>query len=230
MASNQLGLRTKAHINQTISGLFGRALTFQPCPLDTDTKRVAFWESYLDPEVLKCRRYLIDGGYEEAFGRVSNTRQGFRWEGYSVALWSPDTSMLNLPRRDLLADYNDSTIDIRTGCAAAEIDVQDFMHWIRTCVGLNEELNEATETLKNVVDFAKTPGQLRRMVPDLVQYLDRDTQDILSEQVRNSKVCFEWAAFDKDRVQRLLLAMAKCYLLPKSERKWRHTHGLCWAS
>ena len=63
------------------------------------------------------------------------------------------------------------------------------------------------------MNMALTAGQLKRMVPDLLKYLPDDKRDMLHQQVRASTLPFEWAAYDRDRVERAITYIAKCHML-----------------
>jgi hypothetical protein len=92
-------------------------------------------------------------------------------------------------------------------------DTEHFMEWIVSTADMRLELKEAVQTIAQIMEMAKTAGQVKRMVPDLLQYLPPKLQLAYKDQVRASSLPFEWASYNKPRVERLLIALGKGHLL-----------------
>ena len=89
----------------------------------------------------------------------------------------------------------------------------DLFQWMKDTAMLYDELHQSRITIKEVFNMAKTAGQIKRMVPDLLQYLPLELRNAYQLQVRSSTLPFEWATYDKDKVERMTLTISKGHLL-----------------
>ena len=85
-----------------------------------------------------------------------------------------------------------------------------FLEWGHNAGLVSGAHIEALGTIDAILQQA-TVGQIKRMVPEIVQYCTPAQQ--LNEQVRRSPFPEDWASYDKSRVQRLLDALAKGHLV-----------------
>jgi hypothetical protein len=92
-------------------------------------------------------------------------------------------------------------------------DIELFLEWLLSTAAMRTELTEAVKTISDVMTMAKTAGQVKRMVPDLLQYLPPQLRKAYQDQIRASSLPFEWAPYNKPRVDRLLTALGKGHLL-----------------
>lgn len=112
-----------------------------------------------------------------------------------------------------------------------------FVQWMENMAVIERDFPPALDTLNEILKFIGgteeagsrgrttwigkgTVGQLVRAIPDLHKYLPRDRQELLSQQSRSSNMPYEWAAFDRDRIEHLQVVMAKASLLPAQHRSW----------
>jgi len=110
-----------------------------------------------------------------------------------------------------------------------------FFEWVEACAIMDDEIFNAQETIEQIFAMVKTAGQLRRMVPDLFKYIPEDAQDAFAEQKRSSSLPYEWAAYDRDRVERMLGTFHKCSLLkglekPSMAKASREDDAFSWAT
>lgn len=114
--------------------------------------------------------------------------------------------------------FTDEVLERRIG--------RDAMHalfeWIRNAWIYDRRFDEDLSTLKELLKMAQTPGHLKRMLPDVVDYMDPQDRRVLLQQTRASSMPFAWAAFDRDKVNQLATNMARCKLLPE-DSPWNWT-------
>lgn len=94
-----------------------------------------------------------------------------------------------------------------------EENTELFLEWIVATSLLRNELKEAREAVTEIFEMAKTAGQIKRMVPDLLQYLPSNLQRAYQNQVRASSLPFEWAPYPKDKVERMMITIGKGHLM-----------------
>jgi Zn-dependent M32 family carboxypeptidase len=90
---------------------------------------------------------------------------------------------------------------------------QAFIEWAVHTAQLRDEITEAVQVINDVFDMAKTAGQVKRMVPELLQYLPFKLRSAYEEQKRASSMPFEWAPYDKSKVERMITTVSKGHLL-----------------
>ena len=90
---------------------------------------------------------------------------------------------------------------------------RELLEWMQMCADMRDGLIEANKTLTDIIDMAATAGQIKRMVPDLLQYLPERQRKAFEEQKRASTIPFEWAPYPKKRVDDMLLQISKGHLL-----------------
>jgi hypothetical protein len=89
----------------------------------------------------------------------------------------------------------------------------EVISWMRQTAVMRDELIVANRALQAIFDMAQTAGQIKRMVPDLLQYLPVQQRLAFEEQKRSSTVPFDWAPFPKDQVDVMLTQVNKGHLL-----------------
>lgn len=112
---------------------------------------------------------------------------------------------------------------------------QKLMEWVRACALMDEEIFNAQQVIEDLFGMIKTAGQLRRMVPDLFQYLPEDAREAFADQKRASSLPFEWAAYDRGKVDRMLGTFHKCHLLrglekPSMAKASREDDAFSWST
>ena len=90
---------------------------------------------------------------------------------------------------------------------------KELLEWMVMCADMRDELILASKTLTDIFSMAVTAGQIKRMVPDLLQYLPGKQRAALEEQKRASTVPFEWAPYPKKNIDAMLLQISKGHLL-----------------
>jgi hypothetical protein len=115
-------------------------------------------------------------------------------------------------------------------------DADAFLAWMRETAQLRDELHNAAKVIKDVFTMAKTAGQIKRMVPDMLQYLPEELRKACEEQKRSSILPFEWAPYDKSAVDAMILTVSKGHLLtgmgkPNRENYFvGHLDGMMWGA
>lgn len=102
--------------------------------------------------------------------------------------------------------------------ALGEARAVEFKEWAQAAALCQAKHDRAKETIGDLTRMTSTYGQLRRMVPDLANYLGPQARLALYSQDRKSPFPPEWAAYPKDNIEHLLLALAEGHLLSGSKR------------
>lgn len=149
--------------------------------------------------------------------------------------------------REIYTDTGDM-VGSKTRTQCHEITRQDMLNglgadltdevisWMEQTAVQREELITANRSLQAIFDMAQTAGQIKRMVPDLLQYLPVKQRLAFEEQKRSSTVPFDWAPFPKRDVDVMLTAINKGHLLQNMRRPGRENasveyldHNTSWA-
>lgn len=105
---------------------------------------------------------------------------------------------------------------------------EEFWAWAQAADTMSREIANALDVSTELLDMVKTAGQIQRMVPDFLQYLNTDQRVALSSQKRASQLPYEWAAYDRAKVDAALVTLGKCQLvrtLVSDETKHMHFGG-----
>lgn len=229
MASNQLPDGTKETISTIVDQLFGRVFEAYPCPLNMDQMRDLSWALHSDEHLERIKYLYADYGKTFFVTRfnvhliVDGCAAQFQEilpkdDGSNQFFAVPDEFMrTNIERPQLIH---------RLGLSLTN----ELVLWLKNAKELARQFNESWGCLDELLRMASTPGQLRRMLPDLVEYLGTKERRMLMEQKRASSMPFDWAAFDRDKVTRLSDNMARCKLLPESAKTWGNHSSYTWTT
>lgn len=88
-----------------------------------------------------------------------------------------------------------------------------LFEWACMAKELAIQCAEAKETVTKVFGMVKTVGQLNRMVPEFAQYLPEMQKLLLINQMRKSPYPDGWAEFDKSKIERALVVIARGHLV-----------------
>lgn len=111
----------------------------------------------------------------------------------------------------------------------------EVLTWMKQCAIMRNELILANQTIQDVFGMAVTAGQIKRMVPDLLQYLPEHIRKAYEEQKRASNLPFEWAPYPKANIDVMMAAINKGHLLHGMRKPGREDHtvenidNLTWA-
>jgi hypothetical protein len=90
---------------------------------------------------------------------------------------------------------------------------QEFWAWAQAADHMSREIANALDVSTELLDMVKTAGQLQRMAPDFLQYVSAEQRAALSSQKRASQLPYEWAAYDRAKVDAALVTLGKCQLV-----------------
>jgi hypothetical protein len=139
--------------------------------------------------------------------------------------------------REVKLDGDDSNT-FHTKASCLEIDAQDMSNvlgadltdevisWMKQTAAMRSELIIANKALEEIFGMAATAGQIKRMVPDLLQYLPTAQRIAFEEQKRASTVPFEWAPFPKSNVDVMLTQINKGHLLQNMRKPGRQQYSV----
>lgn len=213
MASNQLTDEESKKIRRTIDTLLIRGFHFYPCPLESRLAVRHLWYSFFKPEVVAAHEKLEAVGYDTRSCTVQVV--SLRWHDHHIVFRlsdhdEPGPMRLLSPLVSALKSGTPLCFE-DTGISQAE-----FEEWVENVGRLDEEIIDARSTLDRAMALANTPGQLKRMIPGIEQYMPASVQDRMGS--RASAVNIKWSArSDPMDANRLSILLAKCYLMPRTE-------------
>lgn len=236
MASNQLTELTRRAIQNEVSIIFGRAIEFFRFPLTTIAERTTLARCCYSDEFVNHIAEVVRCDDPTDSILVSHT-------GILVSLQLPEGMQVKLHLRsddtdDEQPDYVGVTgygtkvvtwpvVVERLGRHKADA----LFTWVSDVVSITEDIKVASRTLKELIEMARTPGQLRRMIPELVACMPLRLQKELAPQgqQRASSVPFEWSSFPRASVEHATTVLAKCKLLPsEGSQSWEDACNATW--
>lgn len=230
MASNQLSDQDRKAIRDGVNHLFGRAVGALPCPLVTmDERRDLAW-CMLDDEGLHALKTLT-----ASFSSPLDIFQARA--GIKMTVVDFDLHMTRKDADDGAGggyfwgtEYTSEGPHVKMDVLARRVPKHKaLLHWLDTTWILSKDIVLAHACFHELMGFCKTAGQIRRVLPELVDFAPQKVKIILSKQQRASSTPFEWSAFDRTRVEQLTDTMAKCMLLTTSETiKWSNRSDHTW--
>lgn len=242
MATPHFGIKLKSDLDSALDTLLGRPIAAYPCPL-TPVEQAGLWLGFL-PDHLQAAykvfkdEHLYTNSLEDANqefclnvgGKLFDIHlrtQPFKSLNAPIE-WVEDHCVRNSQYLRLLVDGGKIASLIPSSADA-------FFDWVRNRAAIATEFTEALATLRCVLEMVTTVGQLRRMIPDVIEYLPEDKQRIIREQQRASSLPAQWAVFDRAAVHRATCALAKAHLMPPDKAnqlqwsmRWHHTGAHEW--
>lgn len=89
----------------------------------------------------------------------------------------------------------------------------ELVAWTQACDSMSREVANALDVCTDVLDMITTAGQLKRMVPDLMRFLSDKSRTAVDDQKRASTLPYEWAAYDRAKVDAAMITLSKCDLV-----------------
>lgn len=186
-------------------------------------KTAAFHLS-LGDDALHEIRFVNHASQRTFFQTTPKMRQAFpplvsRQENERVVRDMPRCPVLN---RDNLAEF------------MGEERATAIFEWSTMCVTMDAEIESAKLAVTDIFAMIKTAGQLKRMVPDLFKYIPDEQRRAFEDQKRASTLPFEWAGYDRSRVDAMIGTLLKCQLLegitkPRMKDATHGGEGFNWA-
>lgn len=221
MARSRFDSRARLSLRGDMVRVLQHTKAFLDCPL-TDDQMIAIWHHGYPQDIRDaialCRGHDFLAAethlssYTPTFA-VPEHGFGMRWR-----LKAPERrAFLKWPRGARKTTTHIPFLSIVEWSAftshLSEPEQRTVLDWADAADQCTQKHNEARETIDSICKMISTPGQLRRMVPDLVGYLSESAQEAIMEQKRNSPYPSEWASYPKDRVERLIAALAEGHLV-----------------
>jgi hypothetical protein len=249
MASNQMTGVERREITSAVEELLGRGVLFYRCPLVSRQELDDVWMSMLRPDVAAAIRTMRRAGYGLR-GDVQEYSE-FTWDemgaciGFHIRNW-PDPGPLYFvesprnSRMHMQKSQHELEVLFQTfkGDGTDTHPLKLFRTWVKDSMAFHNEATRALSCFGDIMKLASTPGQVFRMVPDLVQYMTPSMKNKVGD--RSSPVPVRildsdgtvrregWAEYDKDKVLAMCHTLAKCYLLPKPDSAIEFTNALGW--
>lgn len=229
--------RHRAAIVQAVELVFCRAPFALVAPFENRQAAAAYWYSSYPSEAVDAYRLL------ERYGaRVADfSRREYEIEHPDAITVTVRMGALPEPGKEWLGVLNQGRGKVP--CVPewferAGTTLQAFNEWVTLVSTLDRDIVSARVVLRDVVEIAKTGGQLARMVPDLLQYLPNEVRNELAVQQRASQLPDKWTGYDRQSVYKMTETIARCYLLPPIDRVGHlrgtvdyaaHAGNRCWA-
>lgn len=124
-----------------------------------------------------------------------------------------------------LTSYNNRLVPMEAEYIRSHLGdalTEDFFVWVINSAKLYDDIILSAKALKAILGMAKSAGQIKRMVPDLLQYLPEHIQRAFAEQKRSSTLPFEWATFPKNDVEIMIATINKGHLLANMKKPAQH--------
>lgn len=225
MPSNVLTKEDKGLVLADIDRLLGRGVGFLPCPLVDHQDHMKVLASRVRLEDWTAAKHAAEGGYplrltseyKMPYYSYDGRPMIFAVKTPEQVLWHPRwESQRHRAKWEKDSPFTDSEMQFILGPGLGS----KFASWVVDVKQFHREAVSTYQTCEQIVKMASTPGQLKRMMPDLVSRLGRSAQRILRDQKRASSMPFEWAEFPREPVYAAEALLAKCYLLPDSHVVW----------
>jgi hypothetical protein len=227
-------------LKSDIAKLLGRGRTAFPCPLSL-SELVTLWHNMLEPDTVAAYNLLKDrefdvGSMSTRDVKFTSDIEGVRYEfqlvnpAYRSFLEAPTNARVIRHNTECYVHLRSEQEFIRAFPDSAKYPA--FLEWAQNMAIIERDFPLALTTLNDVLRFiggeeigsrfksSGTAGQLMRAIPDLCKYLPRDRQELLQQQKRSSNMPYEWASFDRSRIDHLQVCMAKASLMPKQSDHW----------
>jgi hypothetical protein len=245
MPRRKLAGDTLAELQKDLCEVLNHTLEYLDCPLSLD-EMSKVWHAGIAPELIAAHDTLAHAGlispttgYTRTVSFVLPELQAMvRWnqardsQQYASAFFkgtiagphgAENVNVAGAKRRVVrMEEFNAVLPPAR---------VSEFKGWCIAACAVTERQNVARNAIRDISKMLSTPGQLNRMVPELVQYLPARTRIALADQTRKSPYPPLWAAFDKSRVETMLACLAEGHLCKgMGKRKvWGVDYEFSWA-
>ncbi len=218
--TNKLGKGDKQNMTSEFSFLLGRMFTAMPWPIEENLAVVV--NRMIPAKYREALELLCTSGYplHQTVSYHASIKfpisTGYLLSATTFPAWnSPiwEQAFWHHPHMQHgMRQVDDKHMRIGLG-----VEYDKFVNWVEQMAPLVGEVERAWKTVGEILEMASTAGQLKGMVPELVQYLPPARQEFLRGQLKASSLPYEWASYDRPAVRAMLLTMSKCYLLPKTD-------------
>lgn len=228
--SQPLGKKLSEKLNDAVDELLGRAKElFVPPIVPGEIKR--WWEAMIDDEIVAAAR-LMKKNYPNLDGHTNGSQQCRIDLAEGPFLLTLQEQLLNRPHAAKTPVFSEATLYTAWLKAGLDGDRWDtFKGWMLHTATIQFEFVIAKKVCKDLIAMSGTIGQLNRILPELADYLPTNLQRELREQKRASNAPFEWAPYDKEKVEICKYSLAKAHLMPIGNRRgWEHAVSWCHRS
>lgn len=229
----------KKFIGAALKGIVNETINYHHSnhPL-TDKHKIHAWNFHIAPQIKESIKLLSASGYRVnhlATNRVEfivpDWKLGIRWvsgDSHGFILCPHQGQFATALRQ--IGEYKAKAITQDQLFECLDINtVYAVRDWANIAADLSDDARNARRTIEELLDIIKTVGQLKRMVPELIQYMPDNLKEALDGQLRRSPFPSEWAAFDKSKIERLLLVLAKGHLVGSIAKSKAKNADFDWA-
>lgn len=217
MATNQMSQDQKDSIKKEVDNLLARGYAFYKFPLRTREERLKVLLSRVDPRLVEAHALLKDNGYsmQQISGvSISYIPAGGMKEQINI-LHSDADPPEYFPAHPAYRDYAKKPFtEEEVAKVLSPERAHDISMWATDARRYWKEAIAAQKAVAGVLKITNTGGQLRRMFPELIDWLSPNLKKKVSEQKRASSLPYEWAGMARPPVYAASALLSKCYLLP----------------
>lgn len=105
-----------------------------------------------------------------------------------------------------------------------------FHEWVNTCLYVNKAVAETRDTFSKVISICSTVGQLNRLVPECLIFVDVTKLALLAAQAKRSPMPSGYFDLDLGAVNRMNDMLTKCRLMPEVSYSLNAYTELTWAA
>ena len=212
-------------IKLQVQWLLGRGKLMFQCPLTEDEIREA-WRATFPQETLAAMSRLKNDGYRTDVFMTSAVDTHVVLDGDRVYQVHFEQKLRDRPgyrTRDGRNHFQESW-------PLGTDKWNKFAQWVGHVGQLDYEFNTCSLVIHNLFEMCGTTGQLVRALPELASVMPDKIKDELRAAKRASGMPYDWAAYDKTRVEVAQNALVKAFLLPSNGHREWDAYALTWAS
>lgn len=254
--STRLSNGEKSDVEEALVKQLQNGVKFIDCPLSFD-EQSEFWHKLFPEDFMGAVRVLA-AHKSRVYGEFQSKDAAFHLQldekDYYTVLFRSNMDDSNfLVPTPLMREsfpklaYNPSDGSLSHSAVSAPVldSIQLAQHigaekalavidWVVTCDRMDADITDAKLVLADLFEMIKTAGQLKRMVPDLFQYIPLAQREAFDDQKRASTLPFAWAGYDRARIERMIGTLLKCQILsglvkPRMEHAEHGNHNYNWA-
>lgn len=212
--STRIGLEVKNGFKERLAYLLIRHCVANACPL-TELEFADVWNELQNPEVVRAIRTLRAHNLRTNIYPGRNVRMTvgpwtmniYHASGHE---WHPDDKS---PFITTSGDKKEVATAWLTGVLGVDRDAALY-HWMRECKARKELMFAARRSFDEVLNMCTTVGQLHRIVPESLTFVNESKVDAHAKQVKASPYPSGYFNLDHAALEKARNHIATCQLLP----------------